>query len=127
MNLAAVANGAITTINPNTTVVVSISTGYTKNADFRRTPTYINYTFQAQIQPLTGRDLRQVEGLNLQGTLRAIYLYGDIEGVIRYLEKGGDIITDELNRQWLVNQVLETWADWCKVVVTLQNSKGASS
>lgn len=122
MNLAAIANSAITVINENQIVLLSVSTGYDTTPDGTRVPTYNNQSVQAQIQALSGRDLRQIEGLNLNGTLRAIYLYGDVEATVRAMQKGGDVITDTSNNQWLVVQVLETWPDWCKCVIVLQNA-----
>jgi hypothetical protein len=74
-----------------------------------------------QVQALTGRDLQQIDGLNLQGTRRAIYIEGDIEGIVRPTQQGGDLITTPDGSIWLVAMVLETWPNWCKVAVTLQN------
>lgn len=78
----------------------------------------------AQIQSMTYRDLQQTDGLNLQGDRRAIYFYGDIEGIVREDRKGGDLVTFPDGTVWLVAIVLETWGpskDWCKVAVTRQN------
>lgn len=121
MNLHGIVSGAINAVNPFVTVAVSYSTGYATDSNYVQVPTYETFPAKAQIQALSGKDLRQVEGLNLQGTVRAIYFYGDVEAIVRVLRKGGDMITDSDNNAWLVNQVLETWPDWCKVVVTLQN------
>lgn len=121
MNLHGIVRGAITAVNPDVTVAISESTGYTTSADFEQVPTYTTIPAQAQIQALTGKDLKQLDGMNLNGTLRAIYFYGDVEAIVRVMRKGGDLITDSNNNVWLVNQVLETWPDWCKVAVTLQN------
>lgn len=121
MNLHGIVRGAITAVNPDVTVAISESTGYTTSADFEQIPTYNTFPAQAQIQALTGKDLKQLDGMNLNGTLRAIYFYGDVEAIVRVMRKGGDLITDSNNNVWLVHQVLETWPDWCKVAVTLQN------
>lgn len=72
------------------------------------------------MQPLTGRDLHQVEGLNLNGVLRSFYFYGDVEATVRNAIKGGDMITTPDRNTWLVAQVIETWPDWCKVVGVMQ-------
>jgi hypothetical protein len=79
-------------------------------------------TLNAQVQALTFRDIAQLEGLNLQGTRRAIYLDGAIEGLVRPQNKGGDLITLPDGTVWLVAMVLEHWLDWCKVAATLQNN-----
>lgn len=78
----------------------------------------------AQVQALTNKDLRQIEGLNLNGLSHAMYLFGDVQGVVRADNKGGDLVTmlDD-GTVWLVNLVLENWSPndgWCKVAVTRQ-------
>ena len=77
---------------------------------------------QAQVQALTYRDLRQLEGLNLNGTRRGIYLYGDAQGVQRVNRRGGDLIVTRTGNVWLVAIALETWTHWCKVAATLQDT-----
>lgn len=121
MNLHGLVAGGIGVVNPFVTVTVSESTGYSTASDGKRTPTYAVFQAQAQIQALSGKDLRQIDGLNLNGTLRAIYFFGEVDAVVRALSKGGDVVTDSNANVYLVNQVLEQWPDWCKVVVTLQN------
>lgn len=125
MNLHGIVAGAIAAVNPTITGVFKASTGYTTAGDGTQVPTYaapINVPMQ--VQALTFKDLTQLDGLNLNGTKRAIYLYGAANGVVRPTAKGGDLIvlTDAVNAgTWLVAQVLEQWPDWCKVAVTLQN------
>lgn len=78
----------------------------------------------AQVQPLTNRDLIQLEGLNLGGDKKAIYITGDVEGVIRVRLKGGDLVDLPDGSVWLVNQTLEsfdTTAGWTKFAITLQD------
>ena len=78
----------------------------------------------AQIQPVSWRDLQQIEGLNLGGTRRKIYLYGSVEAIERVRAQGGDLVTvaDGVNRGvWLVAQVLEQFPDWVSAFITLQN------
>ena len=125
MNLHGIVSGQIAAVNPFNTVVISESIGQKQNPDGSRTPLYNSFPVQAQIQALTGKDLRALDGLNLQGTMRGVYFYGDVEAIIRSLKKGGDLFTDSDNRVWLVTQVLETWdnSDWCKIACTLQNGQ----
>jgi hypothetical protein len=132
MNLHAIANPIIQVVNPNVPAYIQYSTGNTINEDGSQTPTYTPPVLvSAQVQSLTFRDLQQIEGLNLQGTRRAIYLYGDIEAIVRVTAQGGDLVTFPgrvggfaNNTTWLVAENLETWLEapdcWCKVAATLQ-------
>ena len=132
MNLLRLTAGVISAVNPPITCTLQVSTGYTVAADFSQVPAYNlpPQTLPCQVQSLTSQDLRQLGGLNLQGTLRAIYLMGNIEGVDRAAIKGGDLFTMPSLPSfpgptvWLVTQVLEHWdgaTGWTKVAVVLQN------
>lgn len=125
MNLHGIVSPIIAAVNPMVPCSIKVSTGYTTNPDGSREPTYDTVSGTAQVQALTYKDLHQVDGLNLNGAGRGIYFYGDIVGVLRTRNKGGDVVTlsDGPNvGNWLVSQVLETWSDWCKCVCVLQNS-----
>src|SRR4029077_20504026 len=100
------------------------NTGSVKQPDFTRTPTYQYFDVVGQVQPVTGRDLRQLEGLNLNGTLKALYLNGQIDGVVRVAVKGGDLVKMSDGSIWLVVQQREgvnLSAGWTKVALVLQN------
>ncbi len=80
---------------------------------------------QVQMQSLTYQDLQQLDGVNIQGERRAMYLNGDWNGLVREDQKGGDLITLPNGTIWLVAQVLENWCDlngWVKLCVTRQNN-----
>lgn len=123
MNLHGIASAAIAAVNPMVLISVEVSTGSTTLDDGTRVPAFAKpVVVSAQIQPLTGGDLRQVEGLNLQGEFQGIYINGHIDGLVRSENKGGDRITlVESGNVYLVTMVLENWPDWTKVVATLQN------
>lgn len=132
MNLHSVANAAVRAINPNSPATIKFSTGSTVAPDGMPAPTYsAPVAVQAQVQPLTWRELMMVDGLNLAGAKRGIYLFGDVQSIIRVNAQGGDIITItpaqgafSANSVWLTVVSLEDWnADgWCKVAATLQVS-----
>jgi hypothetical protein len=124
MNLHGIVSGTIGAINPFIPGTVQISTGSTTYADGSRTPSFTTLAVSLQVQALTSKDLRQLDGLNLNGTQRAIYVNGKFDGVVRPELKGGDLfmIASGANAgTWLVDKVLEQWPDWCKLAVTLQN------
>lgn len=120
MDLRGIANGVTSTVNPNQTVTVLRSTGYTIGAGRRQVPGYAApITGPGQIQALDANDIKQLDGLNVQGTIRAIYLRGVLAGVIRPDGTGGDIVQID-GQTWLVVKVLEGWPTWTKAAIVLQ-------
>jgi hypothetical protein len=125
VDLNSLAAPLISTVNPKTPATVQISAGYTTLPSGQRVPQYQIPTMSvlAQVQPLTFRDIQQIDGLNLQGVRVAIYLYGSLDGLVRSEGKGGDLvsITSGVHAgDYLVAMVLEQWPDWVKVAATLQ-------
>jgi hypothetical protein len=127
MDLRGIANGVTTTVNPNETVTVLRSTGFTTGAGAKQVPSYAApVTGPGQIQALDADDIKQLDGLNIQGTIRAIYLRGPLAGVVRPNQTGGDLVTIAapapvaLRGTWLVVKVLESWPDWTKAAIVLQ-------
>lgn len=120
MDLRGIANGVTSTVNPNKTVTVLRSTGYTIGAGRKQVPAYAApVSGPGQVQALDGKDLQQLDGLNIQGTVRAIYLRGSLAGVIRPDGTGGDIVQMD-GQDWLVVKVLESWPTWTKAAIVLQ-------
>lgn len=109
MNLQAIAVGAISAVNPQVSSVIQISTGSTIDRAGKRTPTFRKVVgVPVQVQPMTKDDLHQVEGLNLNGTKRGIYVNGRVDGLVRVERKGGDLITPlgTLFSGWIAGSVL---------------------
>lgn len=120
MDLRGIANGVSSTVNPNQTVTVLRSTGYTIGAGRKQVPSYATpVTGPGQIQALDANDIKQLDGLNIQGTIRALYLRGVLAGVIRPDGTGGDIVQIG-DQTWLVVKVLEGWPTWTKAAIVLQ-------
>ena len=120
MDLRGLANGVSSTVNPNKTVTVRRSTGFTIGAGRRQVPSYAApVTGPGQIQALDANDIKQLDGLNVQGTIRAIYLRGNLAGVIRPDGTGGDIVQIS-GQDRLVVKVLEGWPTWTKAAIVLQ-------
>lgn len=127
MNLRSLANKITQVTNPNIQINWIQSTGYTTNPAGKRTPTTLTLTVWAQVQALSATDLKHVDGLNITGVMRSVYLYGNAAGVVRADQIGGDILVfpevpNGTMRNWLITKVMETWPDWCHVIVTLQQS-----
>lgn len=125
MNLRGLANSMTQAVNPNIPVTVSISSGYAKNPlTLRQEPVYTTYPAQGNVQALDADENKQISNLNIQGTIRAVYLYGNVSGVIRPDSISMSKLAFSSNesgvvkvREWNVFKVLESWPDWCKVAV----------
>ena len=129
MDLRGIANQVSNVVNGNILVSLQLSDGYTTGAGARQVPAYKTpLTGPAQVQALDNSDLKKMEGLNIQGDIRALYMYGNLAGVIRPDSRGGDLITipagpgvvAALVGQWLVTKVLESWSSWTKVCIVKQ-------
>lgn len=120
MSLRSFVNGATRAVRPNTAAKYRASTGYETDPAGRRAPSYAaDIDVFINKQALTGKDLQQIAGLNLQGELRAIYVEGDWRAVSRPDFKGGDLVVTARGT-WLVAQVLENWDTWTKVAAVRQ-------
>lgn len=122
MNLHGLVAPAVGAVNPLVTVTIKPSAGYTTAADGSRVPAYgPSITAQGQLQALQYNDIYQIDGLNLQGVRRKLYLNGNWNGVIRVDQKGGDLVVLPDGTVWLVAFVFEYWPDWCSLAITLQD------
>ncbi len=122
MNLHSIVSGAISAVLPPTNLTIQVSTGYTTNADGSRSPSYAPAQIKSGfMQALQYNDIVQLDALNIQGERRKIYINGQVDGLVRVENKGGDLITDPNGNVWLVVLVTEYWPDWCSVAVTLQD------
>ncbi len=80
-------------------------------------------TLLAQAQAMSTRDLRQVEMLNLSGSMKAFYVSGELNGGVRVQLKGGDLLVLPDGSVWLTTIVSEPWAitaGWTKLIAVLQ-------
>jgi hypothetical protein len=135
VNLHSVAVRVISAINPQQPVSIRYSLGTsTQLADGTLVPAYSSppTPMLGQLQSLQYRDLIQIQALNLNGTRRSVYLWGDNEGLVRLNSLGGDLITFipkqgniPANSTWLVATMAENWPQdgWCRCICTLQNSQ----
>lgn len=122
LNLHDVAVEVIQELNSNVSAQWYRSTGNAVNADGSLTPTYaVPATVSVQMQAASQRDLRQVNALNLQGRFVSLWLDGQVAGVIRLTQQGGDRFV--INEQtWLTLAVPENWLGpgWSHCVAQLQ-------
>jgi len=115
LNLHATVRGAIQSVNPDVAAIYLKSLGNTPNAAGQQTPSYAPPIFvQLQAQPPSGRDLRHMEFLNIQGATRVGYLYSNPSGIGRVTARGGDLLqfssfVGAPPENWLVTRVDERW------------------
>lgn len=125
MNMHSLVSGPISVVNPQIVGQLKSSIGLTTGPSGRRTPGYdAPVSVYLQVQPLSAGDIQKLDGLNLQGTMRKIFMYGRVDGLVRPRVKSGDLFTIAAGVNegvWLINQVLEQWPDWVMLAVTLQN------
>jgi hypothetical protein len=119
VNLHGIASAAVSAINPMVKATYRQSAGYTTDATFKQVPAYLDKSVSVQMQMLSGSQLAQLNGLNIQGVLRSLYVAGEVQGVVRPRAEGGDLFIIN-GETWLVVQVLETWPEWSKVAICLQ-------
>jgi hypothetical protein len=119
MNLRSLANNACSLVNPNVPAILKKSTGYTIGSDRRQIPSYVEYDIFAQLQEMGSDDLKQLDGLNIQGDLKTVYITGDLSAVVRPDSYGGDVIVIA-GKDWLITKVLENWPDWSKAIICYQ-------
>ena len=124
MDLRGIANSCSNVVNPNITVTWQKSTGFTIGNAGKQIPTYAAGVIgPAQVQALDNSQLKQLEGLNIQGDIRALYMYGNLAGVIRPNQQGGDLIvisSGPLQGTWLITKTLESWPAWTAVAIVKQ-------
>jgi hypothetical protein len=121
MDLRGVANAVTDTVNPNISVTVKASTGYTIGSGLKQVPSYAApVTGFAQVQALTAADLRHLDGLNIQGATKSIILRGELNAIVRVNSQGGDIVIIG-TQTWLTVAVLEQWPLWSRCAIQLQD------
>jgi hypothetical protein len=120
MDLRGIANAATDTVNPNISVTVQASAGYTVGAGLKQVPAYAApVTGFAQVQALTAADLRHLDGLNIQGATKSIILRGPLDAIVRVNSQGGDVVIIG-TQTWLTVAVLEQWPLWTRAAIQLQ-------
>jgi hypothetical protein len=122
LNLHKIANSAIRRVNPNISAVLKKYAGETIGPGRTPQPSYLpDQGVIIQLQPLSKGELQHVDGLNVQGLVKSIYVNGNYFSVQREKEQGGDIFLIN-GETWLVVEPIELWPDWCRLLVNLQVS-----
>lgn len=126
LNLRGIANAAVQIVNPDVTAELWKNGAAVTAPSGKRTPVFKKVPIVVQVQALSYSDLSQLDGLNIQGTRRAIYTSTQVASVIRVAQKGGDLLVFPKGvliegTTWLAVHQLERWPTWCKFAITLQD------
>lgn len=122
MNIFPIVHAAVSAVSPQVPVSIQISTGSTTNADGSRSLSYAApQTVNASIQALQYNDIVQADSMQIEGVRRKMYVYGEVDGLVRSKNKGGDLVTLPNGSVWKVALIAEAWATWTCAIITLEN------
>jgi len=120
MNLYGVATGAVQAVNKSITAQWTASTGFSTAADGTQVPSYaLTVGTTVQRQETSFKDLKQIDGMNMQGIFAVVYSQAQLNGVDRVSQLGGDKLVFD-SATWLVVLVTERWPGWCRAIVCKQ-------
>ena len=136
LNLHGAVRQVIPAINSDITGYWYRSKGSIISAGGRQQPAYnLPLTVQCQVQPPSGRDLRFIDFLQLQGVIRTVWMFSDPQSIVRVNQTGNDLLlfpqwAGAPNDTWKVSRVDENWnvdySGWSKLFVTLQTDRAYS-
>jgi hypothetical protein len=115
MNLRNAANALTSAINPNISARLFRSVGAVTLGDGTRVPLFQTpETVTIQEQALTADEIAHLDSLNIQGKLGGYWINGQVDGIDRLTNKGGDLLIID-GAVWLVVAILEGWrqSGWC--------------
>lgn len=121
MNLHGIVSPGIGAVNPSVAGTVRNATGYTTAPDGKQVPTYASNDATLQVQKASGETIRHLDGLNIQGVIREVWAFGNVQGLDRITSSGGANLVFG-GFVWHVVQVIETWdvSGWSHVAVLRQ-------
>jgi len=123
MNLHGMVANQVSAVNPLIQLSIRTSAGYSQLSNGQQVPLYNSpVVVLGQVQSLSAGEIQHMDAMNIQGIRRAIYISGNIDGLVRPNKQGGDLIMTPNGQIWLVHVIDEYWEDWCKALVTLQNN-----
>lgn len=126
MNLRAIANGSITSVNPNIQATLKVNTGVTTDDTGRRTSSFDEETVTIQTQSLSSQELSLFDTLAQQGQFLNVYITGQLHVLRRITGKGADKLVfkaygENEPTEWLIKSIAESWPNWCRVVIWRQS------
>ena len=123
MSLHGLASGVISSINPMMQCQLKKYAGLITAPGGFQSPSYLpTVTVTAQVQQLTAADLKHLNDMNVAGVTRKVWCDTQLSSVSRAGQLGGDILVLPDGTTWLVVHVVESWPDWCSVLLQQQVS-----
>ncbi len=117
LTLHALVRGAITSVNPDQSVIILQSDGFDV-ADYEQRPKWKEaVSVKAQCQPVADKTIQLLNQQRQNSIWWDFYLEGDWNSLMRSKEKSGDLLYWN-GFEWQVDQVLEAWAPtvgWTKL------------
>nr|DAH44249.1 MAG TPA: head closure knob [Caudoviricetes sp.] len=129
LNLHGIVRGAITSVHPDVMVQLLRSKGSRPNEDGKPVPTFERLSgIRAQIQSENDAALFHADMAGANTITRKIYLFSPKSTALqpaspfRPLSRSGDYVVQKDGTVWMVNAVIENFADvgWVSVRATLQ-------
>ena len=127
MNLRAIANNAIVSINPNIKATLELQSSYTTDETGKRIAQPAELVLvNLQIQALTAQEIQRLDGGLLQQSEHlSAYITGQLHSLRRITGQGAERLYfarygDNKPCYWLITSIVESWQDWCKVIICKQ-------
>lgn len=125
INVRAIANTAIQTVNKNLPATLLASDGFDTDEAGVQIPKYTPHDISMQLQSLSTQDLEHLGVINQQGEFIYGYARGQIEAIRRAKQKGADKVKfvaygESEQSEWLVTKVVESYPSWVKVLLWRQ-------
>lgn len=125
MNLRAMANSAVVSVNGNISATLKVNDGYETTPAGDQIPKYSEQTIIIQTQSLETQDLEHLNLMNQQGQFIYAYANGRISALRRSLGKGSEQLIfkpygEDDDVIWNVSRVIESYPEWVKVLLWRQ-------
>ena len=125
MNLRGIANGVITSINPNQPAILKVNIGNDVDETGKQIPKFDTSPITIQPQSIDTSDLEHLDLISQQGQFLYAYANGKISAIRRSQGLGNERViftaySESEPSEWIVKRVLESYADWVKVLLCRQ-------
>lgn len=128
INVRSLANMATQNVNPNRLVKLEVNQGYTVNEYGEQVAAFLSEDVTIQSQSLSNSDKRLISdmGISAQGEFISIYVYGAVDGIRRWIQKGSSRFIFPAYGEaesviWNVEMVAESWPTWTRVIACRQS------